>query len=80
MDRKRETNPYILGPLSYSNFLFTLMVTEHKFVCPTHSEAKQTKMSEFGTEKGLLQGHARRTGGLCPPKFQTPQRFSAKHF
>ena len=25
-----------------------------------HSEAKHTKMSEFGAEKGLLQGCARR--------------------
>ena len=25
-----------------------------------HSEAKQTEMSEFGAEKGLLQGHERR--------------------
>ena len=24
--------------------------------------------SAFGAEKGLLQGHARRTGGLCPKK------------
>ena len=28
-------------------------------MCPTHSEAKQTEMSEFGAEKFLLQGHAR---------------------
>ena len=44
-------------------------VTEHKFMCPTHSEAKQTEMSEFGTEKGLLQDQARKMSGLCP---QTP--------
>ena len=40
-------------------------VTEHKFMCPMHSEAKQTKASEFGAEKGLLQGHAK-IGGSCP--------------
>ena len=34
-------------------------VIGHRFVCLTHSEAKQTKMSEFGAEKGLLQGTAR---------------------
>ena len=39
------------------------IVTELKSVCPMHSEAKQTEMSEFGAEKGLLQGQARRTGG-----------------
>ena len=31
-------------------------VAEHKFVCPTHSETKQTETSECGAEKGLLQG------------------------
>ena len=35
-------------------------VTKGKFVCPTHTETKQTKMLEFGKEKGLSQGHARR--------------------
>ena len=45
-----------------------ISATELNFMCPTHSEAKQTKMSEFGAQKGLLQGHARRMGGLCPPK------------
>ena len=25
-------------------------------MCPTHSEAKQTEMSEFGAEEDLLQG------------------------
>ena len=38
-------------------------VTEQKFICPMHSEAKQTE--RFGAEKGLLQGQARRMGGLC---------------
>jgi len=37
-------------------------VAELMFMCPRHSEAKQTKMSEFGAEKGLLQGQARRRG------------------
>ena len=35
---------------------------EHKLLCPMHSEAQQTKISEFGAEKGLLQGHARIDG------------------
>lgn len=30
-----------------------------KFMCATHSEAKQTKISEFGAEEDLLQGQAR---------------------
>ena len=29
-------------------------------MCLTHSEAKQTETLEFGAEKGLLQGQARR--------------------
>ena len=29
-------------------------------LCPKHCEAKQTEMSEFGAEKGLLLGHVRR--------------------
>ena len=29
-------------------------------MCLTHGEAKQTEMSEFGADKVLLQGHARR--------------------
>ena len=40
-------------------------------LCPMHSEAKQTKMLEFGAEKVLFQGQARRMGGSCskPPNF-----------
>ena len=38
---------------SVTSFLLTSNPTPH-------SEAKQTEMSEFGAEKGLLQGHARR--------------------
>ena len=40
-------------------------VTEYKVVCLTHSEAKQTKSLEFGAEKGVLQGQARRVGDSC---------------
>ena len=29
-------------------------------MCPMHSEFKQTEMSEFGAEKDLFQGQARR--------------------
>ena len=32
---------------------------------PMHDEAKQTETSEFGAEKDLLQGRARRMGGSC---------------
>ena len=43
------------------------IVTEHKFVCPMHNEAKQTKTLGFGAKRGLLQGHARRMGRSCSP-------------
>ena len=40
-------------------------VIKPKFIGPKHSEVKQTETSEFGTNKGLLQGQARRTDGSC---------------
>ena len=43
-------------------------VTKCKLVCPTHTETKQTKMLEFGKEKGLSQGHARRQVPHAPLK------------
>lgn len=54
-------------------------VTGHTFLCPTHSEAQEAEMLESGTEKGLLQGDARRKGGSCPPPPQNselPEGFS----
>ena len=45
-----------------------------------HSQAKQTETPDFGAEKGLLQGHARRLL-LVPFKApRAPRRGSAKHF
>ena len=40
-----------------------------------YSEARLTETSEFGAEKGLLQGHARRRGISCPEKSQLAQGF-----
>ena len=42
--------------------------------------AKQTEMSEFGAEKGLLQDHARRQVAQATEKPRTPTRVLAKHF
>ena len=39
-------------------------VIKQKFVCLTHSEARHTKMLEFGAEKALLQGQVRMNGWL----------------
>ena len=42
-------------------------VSEHKFLSPTHSETKQIKMSDFGSEKSLLKAiHG--IGSLVPKK------------
>ena len=35
-------------------------VVDHKFMCQIQSEARQTKMLQFGAERGLLQGQGRR--------------------
>ena len=37
-------------------------IVQSKFMCLTHSEAKQTKTSEFGAEKCLLQGPSEENG------------------
>ena len=41
---------------------FCHVISKRKFMCPMHSEAKRSQyvMSEFGAEKCLLQGYARR--------------------
>ena len=45
-----------------------------------HNEVKHTQMSEFGTEKGLLQGHGR--GGMSQtPKYpRLPKGFQQSIF
>ena len=48
-----------------------------KLMCPKHSDAKQTEMLEFGAEKGLLQGHARRWVSQALKSLKLPK---AKHF
>ena len=48
-------------------FLVLLGVLLNTGSCARHTEKpNNTKTSEFGAEKGLLQGQTRRTGGLCP--------------
>ena len=51
-------------------------VTEHKFLCSMASEAKQSGMSEFGAEKGVLQGHTRRWVPLPNKSPNSPKAFS----
>ena len=50
-------------------------VTEHKFLCSMASEAKQSGMSEFGAENGVLQGHARRWVACAQQKHKLPKGF-----
>ena len=40
-----------------------------------HSEAKHTKMSEFGAEKGLFQGSARRRVAYTLKRPELPEGF-----
>ena len=49
-------------------------------VCLMHTEAKQTEMLEFGDEKVLLQGHARRQVACALQKAQTPRAKIVKNF
>ena len=64
----------------YSSLGFScIRVIEPKFVCLMHSEAKQTETSEFGAEKGLLQGHAKKTGALCS-KYPNSPMVSGEEF
>ena len=49
--------------------------TEPQLMCPTHSEAKLTKTTEFGAEKGLSQEHARRQRAHAPQNPELPKGF-----
>ena len=57
------------------------VITKHKFLCARCMlKPNNPKRQEFGAEKGLLQGHARRMGGSYPPKPKTPQGVSGRCF
>ena len=45
-----------------------------------HSEAKQTEILEFGAEKGLLQGHARRRVAPALKSPELPKGFQQSTF
>ena len=42
-----------------------ITVVELKFMCPTHNEAKQIAMSEFGARKVYFMSQAKRMGSSC---------------
>ena len=56
------------------------LLTKCKLMYPTHSEAKQTEMWEFGAEKGLLQGYVRRQVACAPPNPELPKGFQQSIF
>ena len=53
-------------------------VVKPKFVCPVHSEAKQTK--QFGAVKGLLQGPSKENGLLVLKRPKLPDGFQGGVF
>ena len=58
--------------------MYTICLIGHK--CLTHNEAKQTETSEFGAEKGLWQGHARRQVALAHKTPELLQQFQQSTF
>ena len=52
-----------------------ICVAECKFVSPMYCEVEQTKMSEFGVEKGIMQGLARRMGDFSSKNPNSPTVF-----
>lgn len=51
-----------------------------KFMCPTHTEAKQTKTQEFGAQKCLLQGPSKENGQLTLKTPKLPDGFQGRVF
>ena len=49
------------------------VVVEHKFLCLTHSEAKQTEVSGFGAEKSLSQGPSKENKQLVLKSPELPE-------
>ena len=69
-------------PHRWLHFL-SVTAVKPKLVCPTHSEVKQTKTSEFGAGK-WYKDQTRRMGGSCsePPKLLNgcqKRAFKGKH-
>ena len=89
MHSRNRTHSYVedllyceaLGQVTYVHKPQSVCVTECKFKFLTPSEANQTETSEFGAEKGLLQGPARRTAAWVAhtQNPQAPHRVPAKH-
>ena len=70
-----EIPPQLPLKLARAPTHYFISINELKFACLRPSEAKQTVILEFGSEKSLLQGQARRIGGLCSENLNTPMVF-----
>ena len=56
-------------------------VVDHKFMSQIQSEARQTKMLQFGAERGLLQGQGRRRVACAKKKNpELPDGFEGRVF
>ena len=62
------------------SLLCSALVVEPKFVCPMHSEARQTGMLEFGAERCLLQGPSKENWVASAQRALTALRFWGKSF
>ena len=58
--------------------VLSLPVTKCKFTCPI--QWGQTEKLVWGSEKGLLQGHSRRMGDLCPGNSELLEWFQENIF
>ena len=65
-----------MGSIPFAGLMLLLLAQVHVPDAPRG----QTQMSEFGAEKGLLQGHARGRVARALKSPRAPRRVSAKPF
>ena len=71
----KDEKEFRIETTDFSHFVF-----EPKFMCPAHSEAKQTKTSEFRAEKGLLQGPYKENRWFMLKRPELPDGFQGSIF
>lgn len=64
----------------YQSFARLTRVMEQKFTCSVHGEAKQSERAQFGAERGLLNGQARRMSGSCSKNLKPLNGFQRNVF
>ena len=83
MGNTRQESPLTEGFLSgliLVGICCVSTVAEPKFMCPKHSEAKQTETSKFGTKEGLLQGSCKENGWFLLKRPKLPDGFQGRSF